>query len=127
MKKIIVLLCALMCMLMCGCMKEQINTIPQELKASVWKGEDDFNKGAVLSFDGDTATLLLKNGDDKVSIIGNAMIDDTAVTITDEALAEEFTFNYVLYGDKIEITYDNSTITLDRVKNSVVPTDSTTQ
>ena len=56
-------------------------------------------------------------------VAGNVLIEDISLkkqynmkTLTDEKLNESFTFGYSLLGDQIELTLNQKTITLQKVK-----------
>lgn len=101
--------------LFCGCTQRQITYVSDELMANSWQNFDKFNKEISLTFDGNNADLKIKTDDFNGNITGIAIVNDTNIEIFDNKLKEKFCFNYVLYGDKIELTYKEKTIELNKV------------
>lgn len=102
-------------MLLSGCTQAQIATKADELMANKWSASDKFGKEITLSFKENIAELKVKTNDFSYEIMGTALVDEQTVKIFDNALKESYSFNYTLYGDKIDITYDESAIELSKV------------
>lgn len=108
-------LAAVCCLLLLGgCMQREIILPEDELKTNTWCGKDEYNKQAELYFNCDNAVLTFKTDKTFVKVQGNAMVSDEKLVITDVALCQNITFSYKLYGDHIDLTYEGSTIKLDR-------------
>lgn len=98
-----------------GCTQTEILQPADELKSGVWQTNDNFGKEIKLEFDGDNASIHINNDNIKKSISGIASIDDSTINISDSELCESFCFEYKLYGNKIDLIYNNYTITLNKV------------
>ena len=109
-------LCIVVVMLfLTGCTQAQITSKADELIANKWSASDKFGKEISLSFIQDTAELKVKTNDFSCEITGTALVDEQTVKIFDNTLKQSYSFNYTLYGDKIEIIYDENTIELSKV------------
>lgn len=105
----------IMIFLLCGCTQKQITSVSDELMANSWQGNDEFNKEITLTFNGNTADLKIKTDDFSGSVTGLTVVNDTKIEIFDNTLKEKFCFEYVLYGDKIELIYNKNTIELNKI------------
>ncbi len=116
-KKVNSFIALLMCCVMffCGCTTEEITSPADELMSYSWEKTDKFGKELSLSFSEDTATVKISLSDYDYSITGTVLVDDETIKIFDENLKQTYSFSYVLYGDKVEITCDDKTIELDKV------------
>lgn len=100
-----------------ACTTENITCTADELKNFAWSNSDDFGKSIELRFDGNTGFLKIKSKDEAYEIKGDVIADDNNLTITDSTLKDTYEFTYKLYGDKIELTYGENTLTLNKVKS----------
>lgn len=113
--KILIICIVTVAMLLTGCTQTQIVTKADELMANEWCANDKFGKEISLSFGENTAELKVKTKDFTGKIAGTALVDEQTVKIFDNTLKESYSFNYTLYGDKIDITYNEDTIELSKV------------
>ena len=116
-KKLSMLLLCVICFAepCCGCTTQQITSPKNELMDYSWEKSDKFGKTISLSFTKDTAQLKISTTDFNYAITGTALINDEAIKIFDDDLKQSYCFNYVLYGDKIEIDYNENKIELDKI------------
>lgn len=118
-RKAVLLILPVMFMLtlFCSCTRTAVQSEADELKANAWHGKGEYQSTIDLSFHGDTAAIDIKaGGGAKTKISGECVVGDDSITVTDQNLKERFEFKYSLSGDKIELTYGESTISLDKVK-----------
>ena len=106
---------AVITMILSGCTQSQITSKADELMANKWFSSDKFGKEIALSFTQNNAELEVKTDDFSCKIIGIALVDEQTVKIFDNTLKQTYSFDYNLYGDKIEITYDENTVELNKV------------
>lgn len=98
-----------------SCTQAEILQPADELKSGIWQTNDNFGKEIKLEFDGDNASIYISNDNIKKSISGIASIDNSTINISDSDFCENFCFEYKLYGNKIDLIYNNYTITLNKV------------
>ena len=101
--------------LMCGCTTRQIITTADELTINKWSSSDKFNKEISLEFSDNNATLSFKTENFSGKISGLAIIDDKTITINDTTLNQDFSFEYELFGDKINLKYKDNMLELEKV------------
>ncbi len=101
-------------LLLSGCTQPQVKAQADELVANSWSAVDKFGKEISLSFKDDTAKLHIKTEDFNYEINGTVLVDEQTVKIFDDALNQSYSFDYTLYGDKIEIIYDDKTVELSK-------------
>lgn len=107
--------CIIIIVLLTGCTQSQITSEADELMANKWSACDKFGKEISLSFIEDTAELKMKTDNFSCEITGTALVDEQTLKIFDNNLKQSYSFNYTLYGDKIEITYYENTIELSKI------------
>lgn len=98
-----------------GCTHSQIKTQADELVANKWSAVDKFGKEISLSFNDDTASLRVKANDISYEIKGTVLLDEQTLKIFDNTLKQSYVFDYALYGDKIDIVYDDRSIELKKI------------
>ncbi len=86
-----------------------------ELRMYDWQSEFDNGNTVSLSFDGSDATLIIVNDDHTLDISGLCAIDNESFVIFDENSDTNFAFDYKLYGDRVELSADNGTISLKKL------------
>ncbi|MEE1056318.1 MAG: hypothetical protein UH239_03625 [Acutalibacteraceae bacterium] len=101
--------------LMFGCTTRQIITTADELTINKWSSSDKFNKEISLEFSENNATLSFKTENFSGKISGLAIIDDKTITINDKTLNQDFSFEYELFGDKINLKYKDNMLELEKV------------
>ena len=102
-------------LILSGCTQTQITSKADELMANKWFASDKFGKEVALSFAQDTAELKVKTNDFSCEIIGTALVDEQTIRIFDNTLKQAYNFDYSLYGDRIEIIYNENTVELNKV------------
>lgn len=100
---------------MCGCSSRRIVSQADELTMNKWSNSDKFDKEISLEFSDSKATLHLKTTNYSGKISGLAIIDEKTITINDTTLNQDFSFNYELFGDKINLEYNNNTLELKKI------------
>ncbi len=113
--KILKIIIALLIILLCGCTQQQITNTADELTMYSWSNIDKYNKEITLSFKEDVATLSIKTPDYSGVVTGTAIINESSIIISDNTLKQNLTFDYVLYGNKIDLKYNESTIELRKI------------
>lgn len=106
---------AFISMLLSGCTQSQVKAQADELVANKWSAVDKFGKEIYLSFKNDTASLRVKANDFNYEIKGTVLLDEQTLKIFDNSLKQSYAFDYVLYGDKIDIIYDDRSIELKKI------------
>lgn len=114
---IFVVLLILICIQLFGCTTKNITCKSDELKSFTWSGSDDYGKSIELHFEENTGFLKIKSKEEVYEIKGDVKSDDKSLVITDNNLKDTYEFTYKLYGDKIELTYGENTLTLNKVKS----------
>lgn len=98
-----------------GCTQKEILQPADELTSGIWQTNDDFGKAIKLEFDGDNASIHISNNNTQKIISGIVSIDNSKISINDSKLFENFCFEYKLYGNRIDLIYNNNTITLNKI------------
>lgn len=93
-----------------GCTRV-ITDASDELVMNAWGKSFDNGAEVSLMFDDDKATFSYHNGDIEAEISGVYVVSCDAFTICDD---ENYTFSYILHGDSLELSYNNSTIILEK-------------
>ncbi len=115
MRSIKLLFIIILCFIaLCGCTKRQITSVADEVTAYTWENSDKFNKNIKLSFNDNYAKLYIKTNNYTGQIQGNAVVTNNSIEIFDNTLKESYKFSYTLYGDRIEFTYGEKTIKLEK-------------
>lgn len=117
MKKFVILLLIFVCFLLCSCSADT-SGYSNELTSSGWTAELDGGGKINLSFNGDNALLILQSGKDKTELCGKYVVDDTTLVIFVPNLYQNYTFEYVPHGKKLDLSYNGSKITLSRADNT---------
>lgn len=116
MKKIPAVFCFILCsVLLCSC--SQINqNYADELKASVWHTVNKSTTEVTLSFSEDNkAEINIKGDSDNTCVIsGICAVNESSFVISDVSMAKNISIDYKLYGNKVELTYMGSTLTLEK-------------
>ena len=104
------LLCAVI--MLASCIKT-INSPADELQMYSWSGESENGTVVSLTFDGSNGDLNIEYyGDSDLKISGLCIVSDDSLIICDEVSGANYTFNYTLHGDRVELSYNGSTLTL---------------
>ncbi len=104
-------------MLLSSC-TQIINSAADELRMFSWEGTADNGNTASLLFCDNKASLSLQTHDGLLRIHGLCLVDDEKLMICDEGSGMNYSFGYTLYGDRVELTATNGTLTLNKVSLS---------
>ncbi len=112
--KLLVVLTAIgLCFLLSSC-RTVVNSPADEIRLFNWSAALDNGSTATLRFKDTNAYLTVENEDVSLDIGGLCLLGDEKLTICDSATSVSFPFSYRLYGDRIELTWNGGTITLDK-------------
>lgn len=117
MKKFVTLLLICVCFLLCSCSADT-SGYSDELIHNSWDAKLDGGGEISLSFDGDNATVALQSGKDKIELCGKYVVDDTTIVVFVPKLCQNYRFEYVPHGKKLDLSYNGSKITLNRADNT---------
>lgn len=112
MKKIVVVLCIMVAFVCCSCTVDT-SGYSYELTSKQWEANLEGGGRVELVFNGDTATLILENGDLKKQIIGKCIADEASFVIFASDLSYNYKFDYIPSGNTLELTYNNMKLTLN--------------
>ncbi len=114
MKKKFVAALILLPLIFCGCETKQTGNV-YELTRYSWQAKFENGGKVTLSFRGERASLTLKNGDEQDKIEGKVIADDSSFVIFDRDDAQNYGFEYVPRGEKLDLTFEGSTIEMSAV------------
>ena len=110
-----IILCVCVVFCLCSCERVIANKA-DELTFSSWRGEFENGNTATLSFSGHNASFVMSAKDSsKVTISGFCEINDTQFVIYDSKTKYGFAFEYIVYFDHVDIVYDNTTLSLNKI------------
>lgn len=117
MKKLVIFLVLSAVMLFCGCTQNAPS--PQnELISSRWAATLDGGAEVKLQFRGEpgdlSADLEITNAGKSVNISGDCLTDGSSFVIFDESISQNFAFDYTPKGNTLDISYNGSTLTLQK-------------
>lgn len=69
-----------------------------------------------LDFEEDTATLKINNSGKSTEIKGSYIADESTFVIFMPEVSQNYTFDYTPKGDKLDLSYNNNTITLNKTE-----------
>lgn len=95
-----------------------VNGPADELRMYSWHAERENGDIVTLRFNDGKAALYADNGDFPLCLSGLCIITDNTLTICDEATKTNYTFGYTLYGDRVELSCNNSVLTLQKADES---------
>lgn len=96
-----------------GCTR-QIKNSADELTLHSWSAQLENGNTIDLSFSDDNATLMLTVKDnDPVTLSGFCEISDSEFVIHDSAFGV-YPFSYIVHFDRVELTYDSNTVSLNK-------------
>ncbi len=87
-----------------------------ELTSCTWLGELKGGGQVSLSFSGDTAALRLENGGEAETIEGRYLADQSQLIIFDPSLGQNYGFDYVPQGEKLQLSMNGNAVTLEKQK-----------
>lgn len=115
-KRVLIIAIVILSMLFSvSCTQREIVQPSDELVENVWQNKDNFGKEIKLEFNNNNAELSIKTENFSTKISGIAIIDNSTIHITDDNLSKSFCFNYNLYGNKIDLIYNDKTVILNKV------------
>ncbi|MCH5201782.1 MAG: hypothetical protein J1F17_01115 [Oscillospiraceae bacterium] len=109
-------------MFLCSC-SEIADTSSKELRSGYWAEKNksgNLDKDVLLSlyFKGDDGVIKIKDYKEKktYTITGMTLVTENQITISDTNTLTDYTFDYDLKGDKVNIVYKGRTLTLNKIK-----------
>ncbi len=69
-----------------------------------------------LEFDEDTAVLKINNSGKSTEIKGDYIADQSSFVIFMPEVSQNYSFDYTPKGNKLDLTHNNNTITLNKVE-----------
>ena len=104
--------------MLCGC-RRVIAGPRDELVQFSWSYENENGSRYSLAFGDDGyANFSVRSDAEPLTLSGLCTVYDDHFVICDEGTTVLYTFCYTLYGDCVELTYDEGTLTLDKVKDT---------
>lgn len=116
MRKFATLVCVMLCIFLCSCTVDT-SGYSYELTSKIWETECKGGAKIILSFDDENASLFIQNGELKSEIAGKYFVDKTTFVIFDTKVKSNYMFNYKPCGNKLYLTHNSHTITLESKKN----------
>lgn len=113
-KKIVAVLLISVCFVFSACTTDTSGYV-NELKSSKWEVELEGGAELKLEFDEDTAVLKINNSGKSTEIKGNYVADEGSFVIFVPEVAQNYTFEYTPKGNKLDLSYNSNTITLNKV------------
>lgn len=110
-KRLLLFLLSVMCLSLSACVPVA-DTPADEFRQYDWSAETNGECEISLSFDELHATLTLEKKDVSLKISGICALTDHKLTIFDEESANGQTFDYKLYGDRVELSFEGGTLEL---------------
>lgn len=100
-------------LLMYGCTRV-IRDASDELVMYSWSTVLEGGAEVSLTFEDEDAAFSVKNGENSSTVKGYCVLSSDQFVIIDEKTEESYTFDYILRGDSVELSYQNSLIILER-------------
>jgi len=101
-------------MLLCACQRS-VDSPSDEIVLFDWRSESDNGNTVSLRFEEDSAIFTGENDSFHVSVSGYCAMYNDRFIISDTKTRDNYTFHYQLFGDHIELTYGDGTISLNKV------------
>ena len=80
-----------------------------------WRSSGESGCTVSLTFDEDTASLSCSGAGTSFTLDGRCFLTDDRLIICDEESGQNYSFGYVLHGDRAELSYNGSVITLGKL------------
>ncbi len=109
MKKAVGLFFICVIFIFCGCSKSASGSVA-ELTGRSWIAKLDGGGEARLSFNGERAKLTMSNGGEQEIIEGEFIADESEFVIFDKPICRNYSFTYVPYGDRLELSFEGNMI-----------------
>lgn len=87
-----------------------------ELTSSKWKAKLEGGAEINLKFDGNIAELKISNSGKSTEIKGDYIADQSSFVIFMPEVSQNYSFDYTPKGNKLDLSYNNNTITLNKVE-----------
>ena len=113
-KLILISLLMIVTLSLTGC-RRVVDSPADELRMYAWYGESENGNTASLSFDENKASFEAKGDDISLSLSGLCILTDDRMIICDTDSKMNYSFGYDLYGDRVELSYNNSVLPLDKI------------
>ncbi|MBQ6152406.1 MAG: hypothetical protein IJJ15_01510 [Ruminococcus sp.] len=91
-----------------------ISVASDELVMFSWRSASDRGAEVSLSFDEDNAVFSYTYNDVNCTVEGIYVASCDSFTICDDNSGTNYTFEYILHGDRLELSYNNSLIILEK-------------
>lgn len=114
-KKIVAVLLISLCFVFSACTTDTSGYI-NELTSSKWQKTLEGGAELSLEFDEDTAVLKINNSGKSTEIKGDYIADQSSFVIFMPEVSQNYSFDYTPKGNKLDLTHNNNTITLNKVE-----------
>ncbi len=114
-KKIVALLLISLCFVFSACTTDT-SGYTNELISSKWQKTLEGGAEINLEFDENTAVLKINNSGKSTEIKGDYIADQSSFVIFVPEVSQNYSFDYTPKGNKLDISYNNNTITLNKVE-----------
>lgn len=115
MKKIVAVLLISLCFVFSACTTDTSGFM-NELTSSKWKKTLEGGAEINLEFNQDTAVLKINNSGKSTEIKGNFIAGQSSFVIFMPEVSQNYAFDYTPKGNKLDLSYNNNTITLNKVE-----------
>lgn len=102
---------------LCGC-TGVINSSADEIKQYRWQVYLDNGNTVSLSFDDGKADFCAVTDDYSLELNGLCILTDNTIIICDEDSGTHYSFVYTLFGDRVELNFNGSVISLKKADDS---------
>lgn len=110
MKKIVASVIFVLLFPLCGCSEQGYKS---ELTQQSWSASLKGGGEARLSFEDDTAELLLQNGGESVSLSGKYIADESTLVIFVPGLGQNYGFDYTVSGSTLTLSRGDGELVLN--------------
>lgn len=112
--RVFALCMVMLCILCLASCTQVINSPSDELRMYRWTCEQENGCFVSLSFEGTDALLHIENDVGTTDLDGLCVTDDDSLTICDTDSDNNYTFGYRLYGDRVELYFNDAVLTLNK-------------
>ena len=112
-KKLVAVILISICFVFSSCTTDTSGYV-NELKSSKWESKLEGGAELSLEFDEDTAVLKIINSGKSTEIKGNYIADENSFVIFMPEISQNYTFDYTPKDYKLDLSYNNNTITLKK-------------
>ena len=93
-----------------------INCPADELRMHAWRATSDNGNTADLRFEGSKGILSIHTGDSALDLSGLCVMTDDRMILCDAATGMHYTFGYTVYGDRVELSCYDGTVSLKKAE-----------